>query len=712
MIEDILLIAGTEISKQIVEAYISPKISNWGNITNSKKIKKHFEEYIKNSYMKHSYVKTIAFSSKPKLLSDIYVPLKIWTGRQTYNEIGIEDFEDETYIIDKYDENLLEKFPKILIIDTAGMGKSTILNKLFLSVLEQKVGYPIFLNLRKLDKKSVIQAILDELSLIDKNFDEITLRKLIAKGNFIFFFDGLDEIPYDSKEKVIEDLTSFTSKAPNNKFIMSSRADSSTNSFNNFITFQILPLTFEEAIELIKKYDDSKSQEISNDLIKELIENDVFWQNDFYLEKSYKNSHLNDFLKNPLLTSLLYVTYEHNRTLAERTAEFYKNVCEALFFKHDSFKEGGCKHECKSKLSSEEIEKILRHIAFTSFSKSKTSYNKTTLVHIIQDFKNRNSAFEFEINDLIDDLITNIPLLIQDGIYYTWCHKSMQEYFFAEYLLLDSGNRKSEFLLGIYKSRRLDYYLNVLELYYDLDKEGFEEIITFYLFQEIIDLHDLLGQPSTENRLISSIIQYQPAFFKIDSITSTKIDNIITKGDTRLEHEILVGQFDKAMRRTDDSTWQFSRDYSVNGLVIELNQTKYLVIFSSYFNFVLDGTWESSSINIQQVLSGLRFLTNKKEYGGSLINFYDIDEPNYLPFIIVKIDNSYHLSEKLSHFDSHLLVLTLEKDMEEIIELMKIYCNYCEKRNEEFEINYDFILNKQNRIKEGLHLKENEEIIF
>jgi len=703
MLEDIvtqsLLVAGVTLSKKIVETYISPKINNLKNKSRSKEIEKHFEEYFKNSYLKRSYVKTIASPDNPRLLSDIYVPLKIWRVYMVHDEKGGEDVEEETYLINKYDENILAKHSNILIIDTAGMGKSTILNKMFLSVLAQGVGCPIFLNLRKLEKKSVIKAILDELSLIDKELDETALRKLISEGDFIFFFDGLDEIPYDSRNEVIDDLISFISKASNNKFIMSSRADSSTNSFHNFVEFKIQSLEFEEAIELIQKYDDSDSKTISKDLYYEL--------------RSNRSSHIEDFLRNPLLTSLLYVTYKQNRTLAERTAEFYRSVCDALLFRHDSFKEGKYKHEHKSKLSAGSIEKILRYIAFATFLKSKTSYNKIDLTQIIQEFKDKNTSFDFEINDFIDDLITNVPLLIQDGNYYTWCHKSMQEYFFAEYLLMDSGNRKKEYLLGIYNSSRLSYYSNVLELYYDLDQECFEEIIVLNLFNKITDLHKVLetkGRPSIENRELSTLIQYIPSLFKIDEQTSILIENAILGENVKVEHEILIDLFRKAMNKTS-TDYLSNSSYSVNGLIIELNKIKYLVMLISQFPSW--GWWGNSySLDGKQILSILGFLSRKEGYKEHLLDYCRRTEEKYLPLNVVKIDNSYNLFTQLSRSDPPLLILTLEENLEEAIELMGIYCDSCEKRDGELEINYEFILNKQKRIKDGLNFKKREEFIF
>lgn len=103
-----------------VEKFIKPK---WVKFKKEKALKSKlleersevFCEYLVRSYEKHCYLKTVVFSSSKKMLKDLYVPLSI-KEYQFVQEKG-ESF----VIIDDVCERFLHE--KVLIVDTAGMGK-------------------------------------------------------------------------------------------------------------------------------------------------------------------------------------------------------------------------------------------------------------------------------------------------------------------------------------------------------------------------------------------------------------------------------------------------------------------------------------------------------------------------------------------------------------------------------------------------------------
>ena len=105
--------------------------------------------------------------------------------------------ENDIIILDKYDKESLEKYNNILILDNAGMGKSTLMKFLFLEVLEKHIGIPFFIELRTLpNDKSIIDYLYEEIEDIkDITPQEIKkefLKAIIDNGDCIFFFDGYD----------------------------------------------------------------------------------------------------------------------------------------------------------------------------------------------------------------------------------------------------------------------------------------------------------------------------------------------------------------------------------------------------------------------------------------------------------------------------------------------------------------------------------------
>ena len=154
----------------------------------------------------------------------IYIPLTI-----------IIDKDKEEVVINGYPQELMKKYQYLLITDTAGMGKSTIAKRMFLDVVDNGYGIPIFIDLRRLSSnKSILEEIHDQINSLEKQFDTQLLLHFLQSGDFIFFFDGYDEIPLKYKESVTTDIQNFITKASANKFVLTSRPEDSLASFGIF----------------------------------------------------------------------------------------------------------------------------------------------------------------------------------------------------------------------------------------------------------------------------------------------------------------------------------------------------------------------------------------------------------------------------------------------------------------------------------------------
>ena len=251
------------------------------------------DKYFERSAKKCSLLNTVVQNIEKKPLKNIYFPLTLKPMFSSAN--------DDIIKLDEYNKERLEKYNNILIIDNAGMGKSTLMKFLFLDVLEKKhIGIPFFIELRLLPTdKSIIDYLFEEIedikdatsSKVKKEF----LKSMIEYGDCIFFFDGYDEVSPDNKAIINQKLQDFINKAHKNKYFISSRPDESLSSFyNEFYQFKIKPLSKEEAYTLLTKFDNNGA--ISKDLITQL-------------EKDDKFKRLHEFLSNPLMVSLLYFNH-------------------------------------------------------------------------------------------------------------------------------------------------------------------------------------------------------------------------------------------------------------------------------------------------------------------------------------------------------------------------------------------------------------------
>lgn len=454
-------------TKPLVEKWLNPKIDSLYARTSQNKIKKNelnikFGEYLDDVYNIHSNMSTIVFKNQQKKIWELYLPLTVHNKKDNI-EINIE----------QYNQNFIPKYKKIILIDNAGMGKSTLMKWLFITSIYKNEGIPIFVDLRKLsDKNKVIDQIFSSISQIDYKFNEDHVKSLIRKGDFIFFFDGYDEIQNKYKSIVTEDLQEFICKAQNNLFIISSRREDELASFGDFQEFNIKPLEEEDAFNLIKKYDNDSN--FSTELISEI--------------KSDNNLQiLKEFLTNPLMVSLLYKSYEYKKSIPYKKHLFYEQIYNAIYDEHDLTKGGAYKHEKKSGLDSHDFEKMLKYISYHSYFKGRSEYEKHQLLSLIDNSKENYNLKDFKSMDFLDDMVHSVPLILEDGNSFRWVHKSFQEYFAAKYICDELKEKQKSVLLKMYKSHKSSSYYNILDFCYDIDRKSFEETIILDLLTDYIE---------------------------------------------------------------------------------------------------------------------------------------------------------------------------------------------------------------------------------
>lgn len=209
---------------------------------------KHFEDYLTRVYEQHSVVSTLVLRNSKRRLKDIYVPLTI---REENNS-------EEKVVIDAYPMEFVRKHRRMIIRDTAGMGKTTLVKRLFLSAIDEVSTIPVIVELRRIKQgTTLLDIVYGQIDSLAEEFDHELLLKLIQQGGFAFFFDGYDEIANEQKSVVTEEIKSLVSKAPANTYIITSRPELSLMTFGNFSVFTIQPLTELEAIELLRKYDNN-----------------------------------------------------------------------------------------------------------------------------------------------------------------------------------------------------------------------------------------------------------------------------------------------------------------------------------------------------------------------------------------------------------------------------------------------------------------------
>lgn len=401
--------------KSKFEEYFA-RIINKANITyltTFKKNREHFWNYLERTNTKFSSIRPVGFNEQLEFMK-IYIPLTI--------ELCDGVSRKKSVVIDK-SPDAFSSSKKILIVDSAGMGKSTISKRLFIGAFEDgSCGIPIFIELRHLSKDNdIIHEILNQIKDLNSSFNEELLLTLIENGGFIFFLDGYDEIAINEKADVTKSLQSFIEKAGKNLFILTSREDDALNGFQTFDKYFIKQLTNKDAFKLLSNLDNNgeKSQTLINKL------------------KGEELASVNEFLTNPLLVTLLFTAFNYEPTIPAKKYLFYNQVYNAFFQQHDLSKGDDWCHVKKSKLEKDDFERVLSCIGFISILNHKVEFSESEILKTIgiakEKSKEKCTKLEFRESDYLSDLCYSVPLFSKEGNNYKWVHKSMAEYFAVKY---------------------------------------------------------------------------------------------------------------------------------------------------------------------------------------------------------------------------------------------------------------------------------------
>lgn len=482
----------------LVDKFINPKLESILNAPHDIfVIHDLIREYLNKKYENDKYMNTIVFQRETKTIDDLYIPLTIVQNGKKNNKL----------VLNEDMKNIFSEPTKMLIIDTAGTGKSTLLRFLSIMCIEKQWGIPFIIELRKIEKKQTMEAfIIEEIKLSNANLKDVDIIDLIRRGDFIFFLDGFDEILEDNKVSLTKEIRRFFKYAERNNFVLASREDDCLSEFGDFVKYHIQELTKAEAYKLIEKYD--KKGAISKDLINEIERNENY-------------NALKEFLGNPLMVSLLYLTYQYKGVLQYKKHIFYRQVYDALYDRHDTTKGVGVVHVKKSKLDIEDFRRVLCAMGFISLKEGRIEFDKDQMINIIDQSIELFEEINANSVDYLDDILHAVPLFVEEGLNYKWAHKSFAEYFAAVYICQECKEYENKILKDILENENNQKFYNMLDFCYDIDYKAVIDNLVYPVLTQFISLYDLI------NKEMDSIdLREEEIFYRfIDTVLFVKFDN-------------------------------------------------------------------------------------------------------------------------------------------------------------------------------------------
>lgn len=428
-------------------------------------------DYLEKVSVKYSLTKTFLYRNENVEFYKVFFPVSIRLLSEKISTVKLNNDIQDLPTLFK-----LSRF--VTIIGNAGSGKTMLMKHFFLNSISTQYRIPIVIELRNLNDfdGSITEYIYKVIFNNKLSPTQNILERVLTSGQFIFILDGYDEIHSTKKHKLTAELDDFIDKYTANNYIISSRPGSGIESFPRFNNYHVNPLTYDDIIRFIdQQFETSGNFELATK-IKAVIQLPV---NRDYLS----------FISNPLLLSMFIITFESYPELPKKKSKFYWNVFDTLAVKHDSFtKKGGYQHERKTGLQNEELETILQWFSYISLLEGEYSFDSQYLTNKLNIIKNK-LRYTFNTQHLIEDFTLAIGIIVIDGTFYTFPHKSLQEYFCA-LLIKNQTEENKEKIYGIkfHEKAFLDVgnYENLWNLCYELDKNYF---IKFFLLKQLEDIY-------------------------------------------------------------------------------------------------------------------------------------------------------------------------------------------------------------------------------
>ena len=359
---------------------------------------------------------------------------------------------------------------------SGGCGKSILMKHLFITCLSDSRYVPILVELRDLNDKinSLEDLILEILDKFDFDIKKDYYIKAKEHGHFCFLLDGYDEVISSKRPDLIADIKTLADKYPKCPIVISSRPDDIFDGLNQFSIYNLKPLSKESRINLIDKlpYD----EKIKINFINEI--------------KSNINDKHESFLSNPLLISIMLLTYGEYTEIPHKSSIFYELAYEVLFQRHDGNK-GGFSRERKTDLDIKEFAKVFSIFSLQTYDGRRFKFTKIQCLEYLENCREI-LEYNFVTENYLDDAKVAACLLLEDSIEISYTHRSFQEYFVAKFICEASTELQLDLLSRYWKRIRSD---NVIGILYEMNNEVIEKNLFIPQFEELFRVLRLKGTP-------------------------------------------------------------------------------------------------------------------------------------------------------------------------------------------------------------------------
>ena len=423
---------------------------------------------------KYNCLPTILHKEAFTPFRDYYVPNNVeWHEKIPGERFGYRIRSESNVTISK-----LVSISRFLVLSgTGGLGKSMMMRNLMLSCVDEyeTLGLvPLFIPLKDYELSYI--KLLDYIYDMVRNlWSDLTVEELIGllnSGKVLLLFDGLDEIPTSSLAIFTKQLNAFIDRYTTNTYIISSRPYSNFQSFTRFMVLRLQPFTKRQALELVDRFNYRADAPKLQANFRNLLETSLYW--------THKG-----FSDNPLLLSIMLLTFEMDADVPTIKYVFYQEAYTVLSKRHDASKDGYTR-SLKTGWTTNEFEKYFCFFCAISYSRGKISFTYNDMDYFFQSMDKKYDLGTATVDDFIYDAINNLCIMYQDGINYEFIHRSFQEYFCAKFFhkQLDEDLKRVIPIFDRNETTKKDDM--ALSMLYDMKPQAVERYLILPYLQDFI----------------------------------------------------------------------------------------------------------------------------------------------------------------------------------------------------------------------------------
>lgn len=238
--------------------------------------------------------------------------------------------------------------------------------------------------------------------------------------------DGLDEVPNNNVNQVIEHIEDFAIQHDKNTFVASCRTAAYRSSFQQFSDVTIADFDDDQIQQFIQRW-------FSSNLDQEADTANEYWQ----LLQQPENNAAKELAQTPLLLTFLCLIYEREQTLPNRRSTLYGRALTILLSEWSAQKRLP-KTSIYKDFHPELEKELLSEIAYNSFKEDRLFFSKSDITDRITTYL----ADTLDAPKYLDGPDVLHAIEVQQGILveratdtYSFSHLTLQEYLTALYIV-------------------------------------------------------------------------------------------------------------------------------------------------------------------------------------------------------------------------------------------------------------------------------------